>query len=68
MTKGPIAKQDHLRMNVSPDLNNHLRSIDLFRSMINDGILSLVSSSLGFMKIEDDLIDVVLDQYMLPKV
>ena len=32
------------------------------------GILSLVSSSLGFMKIEDDLIDVVLDQYMLPKV
>ena len=32
------------------------------------GILSLVSSSLGFMKIEDDLIEVVLDQYMLPKV
>ena len=32
------------------------------------GILSLVSSSLGFMKIEDDLIDAVLDQYMLPKV
>ena len=32
------------------------------------GILSLVSSSLGFMKIEDDLIDVYIDQYMLPKV
>ena len=32
------------------------------------GILSLVSSSLGFMKIEDDLIDVVLEKYMLPKV
>ena len=32
------------------------------------GILSLVSSSLGFMKIEDDLIEVVLDQYVLPKV
>ena len=27
-------QQDHLRMNVSPDLNNHLRSIDHFRSMI----------------------------------
>ena len=27
-------KQDHLGMNVAPDLNNHLRSIDLFRSMI----------------------------------
>ena len=25
-------KQDHLRMNVAPDLNNHLRSIGLFRS------------------------------------
>ena len=55
-------------MNTAPDLNNHLRSIDLFRSMINDGILSLVSSSLGFMKIEDDLVEVVLDQYVLPKV
>ena len=32
------------------------------------GILSLVSSSLGFMKIEDDLIEVVLDQYVLLKV
>ena len=32
------------------------------------GILSLVSSSLGFMKIEDDLVEVVLDQYVLPKV
>ena len=32
------------------------------------GILSLVSSSLKFMKIEDDLIEVVLDQYVLPKV
>ena len=29
-----VKKQDHLRMNVAPDLNNHLRSIDLFRSMI----------------------------------
>ena len=29
-----LNKQDHLRMNVAPDLNNHLRSIDLFRSMI----------------------------------
>ena len=27
-------KQDHLRMNVAQDFNNHLRSIDLFRSMI----------------------------------
>ena len=27
-------KQDHLRMNEVPDLNNHLWSIDLFRSMI----------------------------------
>ena len=27
-------KQDHLRMNVAQDLNNHLWSIDLFRSMI----------------------------------
>ena len=27
-------KQDHVRMNVAPDLNNHLRSIYLFRSMI----------------------------------
>ena len=27
-------KEDHLRMNVAPDLNNHLWSIDLFRSMI----------------------------------
>ena len=27
-------KQDLLRMNVAPDLNNHLQSIDLFRSMI----------------------------------
>ena len=27
-------KQDHLGMNVAPDLNNHLRSIDLFRSTI----------------------------------
>ena len=29
-----LTKQDHLRMNVAPDLNNHIRSIDLFRSMI----------------------------------
>ena len=27
-------KQDLLRMNVAPDLNNHLQSIDLFRLMI----------------------------------
>ena len=27
-------KQDHLRMNVALDLIGHLRSIDLFRSMI----------------------------------
>ena len=27
-----------LRMNVAPDLNNHLRSIYLFRSMINKKI------------------------------
>ena len=27
-------KQDHLRMNVAPDLNNHLWSINMFRSMI----------------------------------
>ena len=27
-------KQDHLRMNKSTGSNNHLRSIDLFRSMI----------------------------------
>ena len=25
------AKQDHLRMNVAPDQNSHLRSTDLFR-------------------------------------
>ena len=30
----PVAKQDHLRMNNSTGSNNHLRSIDLFRSMI----------------------------------
>ena len=29
-----IQEQDHLRMNVATDLKNHLRSIDLFRSMI----------------------------------
>ena len=27
-------EQDHLRMNVAPDLNNQIRSIDLFTSMI----------------------------------
>ena len=27
-------KQDHLRMNVAPDLISHLQSIDLFRLMI----------------------------------
>ena len=27
-------QQDHLGMNIAPDLHNHLRSIDLFRSMI----------------------------------
>ena len=31
---GIFPKQDHLRMNVAPDLNNHLWPIDLFRSMI----------------------------------
>ena len=30
----PNRALDHLRMNVAPDINNHLRSIDLFRSMI----------------------------------
>ena len=28
------SNQDHLWMNIAPDLNNHLRSIDLLRSMI----------------------------------
>ena len=27
-----IQKQDHIRMNIAPHINNHLRSIDLFRS------------------------------------
>ena len=27
----PSRKQDH-RMNIAPDINNHLRSIDIFRS------------------------------------
>ena len=31
----PAVKQDHLRMNVAPDIKNHLWSIDLFRSMIS---------------------------------
>ena len=31
-------KQDHLRMNNSTGSNNHLRSIDRFRSMINDNL------------------------------
>ena len=29
-----MTTQDHLRMNIAPDINNQLRSIDLFRSMI----------------------------------
>ena len=29
-----LLKQDHLRLNVAPDLSNHHQSIDLFRSMI----------------------------------
>ena len=32
--QGRMAKQDHLRMNNSTGSNNHLQSIDLFRSMI----------------------------------
>ena len=37
-------KQDHLRMNVAPDLNNHLWSIDLFRSMIIKNRLRICDS------------------------
>ena len=29
-----IRNQDHLRMNIAPDINNHLRSKDITRSMI----------------------------------
>ena len=29
-----LIQQYHLWMNVAPDLNNHIRSIDLFSSMI----------------------------------
>ena len=29
-----MVKQDHLRMNLAPDLNKHLQPIDIFRSMI----------------------------------
>ena len=32
--QGKMTKQDHLRMNNSTGSNNHLQSIDLFRSMI----------------------------------
>ena len=31
---GGSVPRSSIRINVAPDLNNHLRSIDLFRSMI----------------------------------
>ena len=44
-------KQDLLRMNVAPDLNNHLQSIDLFRNIDQKFVIVIGQSLDSYWKV-----------------